>query len=135
MLPVKLGNRQEGLRLLFIGAHCDDIEIGCGGTVLRLSDEYQIKEVKWVVLTSTAERLMEAKKSAEYFLQKFGDKEVVIKKFKDGFLPVAGEEVKNYFEELKQGKPDLVFTHYRHDLHQDHRCLCELTWNTFRDHL
>ena len=135
MLPLKLGNRQEGLRLLFLGAHCDDIEIGCGGTILRLSNEYKIQEVKWIVFTSTSERSIEAKKSAGYFLENYNDKEVVIKNFKDGFLPVAGAEVKNYFEELKQIKPDIIFTHYRNDLHQDHRFLSELTWNTFRDHL
>jgi LmbE family N-acetylglucosaminyl deacetylase len=135
MLPVRLGNRQDGLRLLLIGAHCDDIEIGCGGTLFRLSDEYKIEEAKWIVFTSTPERSIEAKKSAGYFLQKFSTHEVVIKNFKDGFLPVTGEEVKNYFEDLKHFKPDVIFTHYRHDLHQDHRFLCELTWNTFRDHL
>jgi len=135
MLPFKLGNRQDGLRLLCLGAHCDDIEIGCGGTILRLSEEYKNLQLKWVVFSSTPERSKEAKKSAEHFLETFSKKEVIIRNFKDGFLPYVAEEVKTFFEALKEFQPDIVFTHYRNDLHQDHRLLSELTWNTFRDHL
>jgi len=102
---------------------------------MRRSEEYTTQQVKWLVFTSTDKRAVEAKTSAEYFLQKCKKKEVVIKNFRDGFLPYAAEEVKNSFEELKSFQPDIVFTHCRHDLHQDHRVVCELTWNTFRNHL
>jgi LmbE family N-acetylglucosaminyl deacetylase len=135
MLSLKLNGHPDGLRILYLGAHCDDIEIGCGGTIMRLNEEYTIQHVKWVVFTSTDIRAEEARKGADYFLQKCNKKEVVIKNFRDGFLPYEGEKVKNAFEELKSFNPDIVFTHYRHDRHQDHRVVCDLTWNTFRDHL
>jgi LmbE family N-acetylglucosaminyl deacetylase len=123
-------------RILCIGSHCDDIEIGCGGTILRLLEEDSNATVSWVVLSSTVNRAEEAQRSATAFLQKAGCKEIVIKDFKDGFLPYQGAEVKSCFEELKQRvAPDLIFTHYRHDLHQDHRLVSELTWNTWRNHL
>ena len=123
-------------RILCLGSHCDDIEIGCGGTILRLLAEHSNATVFWVVLSSTKTRAEEARRSAESFLQKAGGKEILIKEFKDGFLPYQGAEVKSFFEEMKQRvSPDLIFTHYRHDLHQDHRFTCELTWNTWRDHL
>jgi LmbE family N-acetylglucosaminyl deacetylase len=123
-------------RILCLGSHCDDIEIGCGGTILRLLAEHSNATVFWVVLSSTETRAEEARRSAELFLQKAGGKEILIKEFKDGFLPYQGTEVKSFFEEMKQRvSPDLIFTHYRHDLHQDHRFTCELTWNTWRDHL
>lgn len=135
MLPVKLDNPQNGIRLLCLGAHCDDIEIGCGGTVMRLSEEYKVSEMKWIVFTSTPVRSAEARKSATYFSQKISEKEIVIMNFRDGFLPQASEDVKNFFEELKEFEPDVIFTHCRFDQHQDHRLVSELTWNTFRNHL
>jgi LmbE family N-acetylglucosaminyl deacetylase len=138
MLPVKLENREGGLRILFLGAHCDDIEIGCGGTIMRLSEEFEMAKLKWAVLTSTPERSDEARRSAEFFLGKFNNgcqKEVAVLSFRDGFLPFDAPDVKEYFEQLKAFNPDIVFTHYRDDHHQDHRFVSELTWNTFRDHL
>jgi LmbE family N-acetylglucosaminyl deacetylase len=134
MLPFNLGQRSGVLRILCLGAHCDDIEIGGGGTIMRLSEEYETR-IKWFVFTSTPERAAEAKKSAGYFLQSSRAKEVIVKDFKDGVLPQAIDEVKGLFENLKEFTPDIIFTHYRNDLHQDHRLLAELTWNTFRDHL
>jgi LmbE family N-acetylglucosaminyl deacetylase len=122
--------------ILCLGSHCDDIEIGCGGTILHLLAEHSNATVFWVVLSSTEARAEEAQRSAAAFLEKAGCKEVMIKTFKDGFLPYQGAAVKSFFEELKQMiSPDVIFTHYRHDLHQDHRLACELTWNTWRDHL
>ena len=135
MLTGKLAGRAEGLRILYLGAHCDDIEIGCGGTIMRMSEEYTTQQVKWLVFTSTDTRAVEARTSAEYFLQKCKKKEIVIKNFRDGFLPYEADAVKHVFEELKSFQPDIIFTHCRHDLHQDHRVVCELTWNTFRNHL
>jgi LmbE family N-acetylglucosaminyl deacetylase len=123
-------------RLLVIGCHADDIEIGCGGTILSLTRAHPGLEVTWVVLAARDERRWEAEASAAAFLADAGNAAVEVHGFRDGFLPYVGAEVKEVFEELK-GKidPQLVLTHTRHDLHQDHRLACELTWNTFRDHL
>ena len=129
-------DKDRPLKILCLGAHSDDIEIGCGGTILRLMSEYNNVEVHWVVFGSSGQRDNEALDSATKFLFSAKRKEIVVKNFKDGFLPYVGGEVKDFFEELKkQMSPDLVFTHYRHDLHQDHRLVSSLTWNTFRDHL
>jgi LmbE family N-acetylglucosaminyl deacetylase len=131
-----LGDLSRPLRVLALGAHCDDIEIGCGGTLLRLSAERPGLEVRWVVMTSTAARAEEGRASAHAFLAGVQGHEVTILQHRDGFLPDAWAAVKGDFEALKREvKPDVVFTHYRNDLHQDHRVVSELTWNTFRNHL
>jgi LmbE family N-acetylglucosaminyl deacetylase len=123
-------------RVLCLGAHSDDIEIGCGGTILRLIENSDRVEFYWLVLTSNPERAREAQRSAKAFLRGARRKTIVVKSFRDGFLPYIGAPVKECFEELKQAfAPDLIFTHFRHDLHQDHRIVSELTWNTFRNHL
>jgi LmbE family N-acetylglucosaminyl deacetylase len=121
---------------LCLGAHSDDIEIGCGGAILKLIEKYPNLSVCWIVFSANQERAVEATASARAFLEPVQDKRIVVQDFKDGFFPYMGAEIKAYFETLKREvSPDLIFTHYRHDLHQDHRLLCELTWNTFRDHL
>jgi len=126
----------DRLSVLCLGAHSDDIEIGCGGTILKLIESYPATEFAWVILSSDKKREEEAKSSAAEFLDGAGAKNVVIKSFRDGFFPYIGGEIKDYFESLKQAvNPDLIFTHSRADLHQDHRLVSELTWNTFRDHL
>lgn len=122
-------------RILCIGAHSDDIEIGCGGTILSLLEQNPALEVYWLVLCSNPARAKEARRSANVFLRRAKKKTIEIKAFRDGFLPYIGAPVKDAFEELKRAfSPDLIFTHFRHDLHQDHRMACELTWNTFRNH-
>jgi LmbE family N-acetylglucosaminyl deacetylase len=122
-------------RVLCVGAHSDDIEIGCGGTVLRMIEQSKSIEFYWLVLGSNPARAKEAERSANAFLSGAREKMVVVKSFRDGFLPYLGPPVKECFEELKKAfTPDVIFTHCRHDLHQDHRLVCELTWNTFRDH-
>lgn len=122
--------------ILCLGAHCDDIEIGCGGTLLKFLKANPNAHVHWLVFSSNEERAAEARASAASFLEGAGSNKVVIADFKDGFLPYFGGHVKEYFEKLKgEVSPDLIFTHYGQDLHQDHRLLSELTWNTFRDHL
>jgi LmbE family N-acetylglucosaminyl deacetylase len=128
--------REAPLRLLAIGAHSDDIEIGCGGTILKLIEEESVSEVWWVVLTGGAERAAEARCSAEAMLVGVPGSHVILKEFRDGYFPYDGADIKHFFEELKgEVSPDVIFTHQRADLHQDHRVTCELTWNTFRDHL
>ena len=130
------GPRDRGIRVLCVGAHSDDIEIGCGGTILRLLAEHSDAEVHWVVLGSSGARDTEAAASSERFLAGARKKDVIVEHFKNGFFPYVGEEIKTFFENLKvRITPDIVFTHYRGDLHQDHRLVSELTWNTFRDHL
>ncbi len=124
------------LRLLCLGAHCDDIEIGCGGTILKFTAAKREVEACWVVFSSDEHRKQEALKSAEAFLCDVTNRRVVIHDLRDGFFPYVGAELKERFEQLKtEFAPDLILTHYRHDLHQDHRLVSELTWNTFRDHL
>jgi len=123
-------------RVLCLGAHSDDIEIGCGGTILSLIEKSNRIEFYWLVLSANPERTKEARRSASAFLERARKKTVVVKSFRDGFLPYLGPPVKECFEELKRVfTPDVIFTHCRHDLHQDHRLVCELTWNTFRNHL
>jgi LmbE family N-acetylglucosaminyl deacetylase len=124
-------------RLLVLGAHSDDIEIGCGGTLLSLLRQQRDAIVHWVVLSAGGEREEEARGSAAAFLQDAaGNSTVTIRQFRDGFMPYQGDAVKSFFESLKAGAPpDVIFTHRLDDRHQDHRLVAELTWNTFRDHL
>ena len=134
-LPLSSGD-QPVRRVLALGAHADDIEIGCGAALLALSRANSGVEVTWVVFAASGERADEARRSAETFLASAGNADVVVHGFRDGYLPHVGAELKDVFEELKSRvEPDLVFTHTRHDLHQDHRAVCELTWNTWRRHL
>jgi LmbE family N-acetylglucosaminyl deacetylase len=137
MLPVLLGRPGAApIKVLVLGAHSDDAEIGCGGTILKLAADDAIAEICWVVLSGQEVRIAEARGSAEALLDGVTNKTIVQPGFRDGFFPYDGAQVKSFFEELKRDfSPDLIFTHQRSDLHQDHRITCELTWNTFRDHL
>ncbi len=120
--------------ILCIGAHCDDIEIGCGATILRLLRERKDVSVRWVVLSSTKARAREAAAAADLFLRGARRREVRIEAFTDGHFPYQGAEIKACFERLKSDPaPDLIFTHYRDDRHQDHRVVSDTTWQTFRD--
>jgi LmbE family N-acetylglucosaminyl deacetylase len=121
--------------VLLLGAHSDDIEIGCGGTVLRVVAMNPRAALHWIVFSGGAERAKEAEAAAARFLAGAGARTVEVHQFRDGFFPSEHARIKTYFEELK-GKidPDLVFTHYHGDLHQDHRVISELTWNTYRRH-
>ena len=134
MFKFNFGNSLD--RVLCLGAHSDDIEIGCGGTILKLIEMYPELEIVWVVLGAKGIRAKEAIASAEDFLSSIEQKKIIVKGFKDGFFPYIGADIKLYFEELKQEvNPDLIITHYQQDLHQDHRLVSELTKNTFRNHL
>ncbi len=136
MIRLNLDQRAgQGLKILCLGAHSDDIEIGCGGAILELAERYPNSEFYWAVFSALGVGAAEARRAAEMFA---GSrlKEPLLQSFPDGFLPYAGGEVKTVFEkELKPIAPDLIFTHRGRDAHQDHRLLSELTWNTFRDHL
>jgi LmbE family N-acetylglucosaminyl deacetylase len=125
----------RALRVLCLGSHSDDIEIGCGGTILRLIEQYSRCEFHWVVFSATGEREVEARRGAECFAGSERLHTFRAEAFRDGFMPFEGSEVKTLFESLKTASPDLIFTHSRTDAHQDHRLIAELTWNTFRDHL
>jgi LmbE family N-acetylglucosaminyl deacetylase len=137
MVEVCLGSLQQPLRrLLCLGSHCDDIEIGCGGTILRLLRQDPAIEVYWKVFSSTPVRKKEAVRAADSFLAAGKKRKVAIHKYRDSLFPSYHAQIKGEFEKLKKEfAPDLILTHYRHDLHQDHRIICELTWNTFRSHL
>lgn len=130
------GRTAQEFSILCLGCHSDDIEIGCGGTVLKLAEQYPHAVFHWVVFSAEGVRAQEAQKAASLFLAADRLRGPVIKAFPDGFLPYVASEVKNFFEELKRKlSPDLIFTHNRRDAHQDHRLVAELTWNTFRNHL
>ncbi len=136
MRPLNLCGGEPLRRVLVIGSHADDIEIGCGGTLLTLTRTIPELEVDWLVVAAPGERGEEARESAAAFLSAAGASRVEVHGFRDGFLPYLGDEVKDLFEELKSRvDPQVIFTHTRDDLHQDHRLVCELTWNTFRSHL
>ena len=127
---------QASCKILCLGAHADDIEIGCGGTILRLLRAYSKAEFYWVVFSAAGVRRREARNSAASFLAACGNKTVVVKNFRESFFPYRGEAIKECFEEIKDKfTPELILTHYRHDLHQDHRIISDFTWNTFRKHL
>ena len=129
--------RFENLRtILCLGAHADDIEIGCGGTMLKLLASIPRLNVSWVVLSSDGSRAAEAQSSAEFFLKDAAVSRIVIKSFRDSFFPYEPVAIKEYFHALSRDvAPDLIFTHRCDDRHQDHRFVAELTWNAFRNHL
>lgn len=134
LMPDRDGN--EPLRVLCLGAHCDDIEIGCGGTMVQLAAGKQPLKVRWVVFSGGRVRSEEARASAEQWLAPIQSKTIDLHDYRDGFFPAEMTSIKETFEEIKRTfNPDMIFTHFRADLHQDHRIINELTWNTFRNHL
>jgi LmbE family N-acetylglucosaminyl deacetylase len=137
MIAADLLTSRRIKRVLCLGAHSDDIEIGCGGTLLKMLAANPPLRVTWVVLSASNDprREAEAQAGAAMFLKGALTPDVRIEGFRDGFFPYSGGAVKEFFETLKPVKPDVVFTHYGQDKHQDHRGVSELTWNTFRDQL
>ena len=128
-------NETKPFKVLCLGAHADDIEIGCGGTLLHLAGDFPRIRFQWVVLSTPGPRRQEAKRAAETFTSG-RDCEIVLKDFRDGFFPVSAADLKEFFEEIKgQVSPDLILAPWRGDAHQDHRQVAELAWNTFRNHL
>jgi LmbE family N-acetylglucosaminyl deacetylase len=134
MQSLRFETGQRSPTILLLGAHCDDIEIGCAGTVSRLVASYPQARFVWVTLASEDGRGTETRRAAERLLAGTRDAVVRIEAFRASYFPHAGPALKDCFETLKPYAPDLIFTHCRGDLHQDHRVVHELTWNTFRDH-
>lgn len=136
MKNLELAGADRRLSVLALGAHSDDIEIGVGATLLKLIADGAKLDVLWCVLSGDTERHTEARASAADFIAGCTYAEVEVLSFRDGFFPQQGEKIKIWFETLKaRSNPDVIFTHYRDDAHQDHREVCRMTWNTFRDHL
>jgi LmbE family N-acetylglucosaminyl deacetylase len=123
-------------KILCLGAHPDDLEIGCGGTILRIIDEVPEATFSWIVFSGTESRRKEGLKSADMFLNKTDNKRIIFEEFRDSYFPFMGDRIKDYFEKLKKEfSPDIILTHYSKDAHQDHSLISKLTWNTFRNHL
>jgi LmbE family N-acetylglucosaminyl deacetylase len=123
-------------KVLCLGAHSDDIEIGAGGTILSMLAARSGIELHWVVFSASGKRADEARASAERFARNCSNLELYLFDFRDGYFPYVGSDVKDRFEALKGSTPpDLILTHHGDDKHQDHRIVSELTWNTFRNHL
>lgn len=137
MTPIQfVKEKGKGLKILCLGAHCDDIEIGCGGSILKLINAGLVQELRWVVFASNPVRKKEAERCARLFLEGLENHKITVHDHRDAFLNFSALEIKEYFESVKGAfDPDLVFTHYRNDRHQDHRLISDLTWNTFRNHL
>ena len=122
-------------RVLCLGAHSDDIEIGCGGTLLRLIAANPSIEIQWHVFSSSGPRRKEARASAAEFLRGVKKRQVVTYQFRESYFPIEWAKIKDEFERIKSGfDPDLILTHWRDERHQDHRVLSDLGWNTFRNH-
>jgi LmbE family N-acetylglucosaminyl deacetylase len=135
VIPFLLRKDQSApLTVLVLGAHCDDIEIGCGGTLRQLFNDAPTTRVSWVVLSSDDVREREVRSAATRLLER--PIEVDVRRFRNGYFPSELASIKDFFEQLKDGiRPDVIFTHTLADRHQDHRTVAELTWNTFRDHI
>jgi LmbE family N-acetylglucosaminyl deacetylase len=134
MIPLRLFEKSKEPEILCLGAHPDDIEIGCGGAILRFVKEVPKAQFYWVVFSGNKKRSQEALKSANLFLSAAGSKVIKIQSFRESYFPFEGDKMKDYFEKLKKEiSPDLIFTHCSNDAHQDHKLISNLTWNSFRD--
>lgn len=134
MNKLQLFDGKKAPKILCLGAHSDDIEIGCGGTILRIINEFPTAQFYWIVFSANERRTQEARQSANSFLYNVESKYVDIQNFRESYFPFVGSDIKDYFEKIKNFCPDIIFTHHRNDAHQDHQLISSLTWNTFRDH-
>ena len=128
-------DKDQELTVLCLGAHPDDIEIGCGGTILRLIEELPKATFDWIVFSGNEERSKEATDGAKLFLKNASVEKIDVQNFRESYFPFIGAKIKDYFRKLEvELSPDIVLTHYEGDAHQDHRVVSDLTWNTFRNH-
>ena len=122
--------------VLCLGAHCDDIEIGCSGALMTLTERHPTLEMHWVVFTTEGQREAETRAAAARVAQASGRVAVEVHGLRPSWLPSRWDEAKEIMEGVRRRcQPHLVFTHRLEDRHQDHRTVAELTWNSFRDHL
>lgn len=136
MLKMKLFTSDKEPKILCLGAHSDDIEIGCGGTILRLIEAAPKAQFRWIVFSGNKARHEEALQGASAFLSEIELKQIDIHDFRESYFPFIGAEIKDCFEKVKkESSPDIIFTHFARDAHQDHMLISKLTWNTFRDNL
>lgn len=123
-------------RVLCVGAHCDDIEIGCAAALLALQAHQRRLEISWVVVSGPAQRRVEAQRAMTMLVRRAARGTLTCGDFRDGFFPAEYGAIKAFFESLKRlPAPDLIFCHERNDRHQDHRIVNEMVWSTFRDHM
>jgi len=135
MHSLKLLSDNKKPKVLCLGAHADDIEIGCGGTVMKIIKDAPEAEFCWVVFSGDEKRAKEARLSANIFLEGTASKSITVGNHRESYFPFIGADIKDSFEKLaQQFSPDIIFTHYKNDAHQDHRLISDLTWNTFRNH-
>jgi LmbE family N-acetylglucosaminyl deacetylase len=121
--------------VLCLGAHADDIEIGCGGTLLQLVEANPQLHVSWIVFSANERRHDEALDSAKRFLGGAASRGIEIFDYRDSYFPDQWSQIKERIAGLAQSlSPDLTFTHRLDDRHQDHRVIAELTWCAFRNH-
>jgi LmbE family N-acetylglucosaminyl deacetylase len=126
----------EPLQVLCLGAHCDDIEIGCAGTLMTIQERFPAAAFEWVVFTAEDQREQETRKAAAAIHAGHAPAKLEILKFRTSYLPYQGAEIKDHFEVIKKRvQPHVILTHCLDDRHQDHRLIAELTWNSFRNHL
>ena len=136
MRALDLAQPDQPLSVLCLGAHADDIEIGAGGTLLAWIASGVRLDVHWCVLSAIGARAAEAEASAAAFLTDAVAARIELGQFDDNRFPYQGHAIKSWLEDLRaRVAPDVIFTHRRNDAHQDHREVCQLTWNLFRDHL
>ena len=134
MLQLKLFENKKP-KILCFGAHPDDIEIGCGGTILKFIRESPKAQFRWIIFSGNKIRQREAKESASNLLNEIESKQIDIHDFRESYFPFVGANIKDCFERIKdEFNPDIIFTHYANDAHQDHMLISKLTWNTFRNH-
>lgn len=135
MLDLTFNSSKHPSCVLLLGAHCDDLEIGCGGTILQMAERWPETRFVWITLSSGEERGAETRAAAGRLLAAAHNTVIRVEQFRGSYFPYDGAMLKGFFETLKEYQPDLIFTHYRGDLHQDHRVTNDLAWNTFRNHL
>jgi LmbE family N-acetylglucosaminyl deacetylase len=136
MLDLVLKAPERTARILCLGAHCDDIEIGCGGSLLHLQESASV-HIDWVVCSGTQQRGEETRAAMLRLVAPEARGELILGEFRDGFFPSSHAQLKDFIESVKRRlqPPDLILCHEREDRHQDHRMVNELVWNTFRDHV